>query len=273
MDFSCKYYIVIIVDLFSATLGLSFDDFLIFHISCYNFIVFLLCILWGSSRKKVLIVSRDSRTNWTGTRMRSSTEGISGNSAVQFQSCEGSSYCIALGENGCTDIVSCQLRDSYGYQISARSKAISSRDAPPILCHVHGTDIISDSVVRVIHSRPNQCAWRRPSWPTVWWKVCDKQFCRIGASQFRNSLINSPRWIWYQLDSGSWQCSNIRPALCNNYFRHRTNCTALFPHSLSIATRAHFRPTIIPSLYTSVSQSVFRQFLLWIFFLLFHLYN
>ena len=31
---------------------------------------------------------------------------------MQFQSCDGSSYCTALGENGCTDIVSCQLRDS-----------------------------------------------------------------------------------------------------------------------------------------------------------------
>ena len=47
----------------------------------------------------------------TEMRMRSNTEGVCGNNAVQFQFCVGSSYCTALGENGCTDIVSRQLRD------------------------------------------------------------------------------------------------------------------------------------------------------------------
>ena len=44
--------------------------------------------------------------------MRSSREEVYGNYAVQFQSCDGSSYCTVLGENGCIVIVSCQLRDS-----------------------------------------------------------------------------------------------------------------------------------------------------------------
>ena len=44
--------------------------------------------------------------------MLSSREGVCGNNAVQFQSCDGSSYCTALGENDCTDIVFHQLRDS-----------------------------------------------------------------------------------------------------------------------------------------------------------------
>ena len=37
-------------------------------------------------------------------RMRNNREEVRGNNAVQFQSCDGSSYCTALGENGCTNI-------------------------------------------------------------------------------------------------------------------------------------------------------------------------
>ena len=54
----------------------------------------------------------------TGMLRRRSTEGVCGNNAVRFQSCDVCSYCTALGQNGCTDIVSRQLRDSSGYQIS-----------------------------------------------------------------------------------------------------------------------------------------------------------
>ena len=61
---------------------------------------------------------------------------------MKFQSCDGSSYCTALGQNGCTDIVPCQLRDSCGYQISARSEAISA-ETHCQLCHVYGPDIMS----------------------------------------------------------------------------------------------------------------------------------
>ena len=48
-------------------------------------------------------------TSWMVMHMCSSREGVCGNNVVQFQFCDGSSYCTALGENGCTDIVSCQL--------------------------------------------------------------------------------------------------------------------------------------------------------------------
>ena len=44
----------------------------------------------------------------TDMRMHGSREGVCGNNAVQFQSCDNSSYFTVLGENGCTD-VSCQL--------------------------------------------------------------------------------------------------------------------------------------------------------------------
>ena len=64
--------------------------------------------------------------------MCSNREGVGGNNAVQFQSFNGSSYCTALGENCCTDIVSRKLRNSCGYQISARSEAISGKHPPPI---------------------------------------------------------------------------------------------------------------------------------------------
>ena len=42
----------------------------------------------------------------TGMHMHSCKEGVCENNAVQFQSCNGSSYFTALGENGCTDICS-----------------------------------------------------------------------------------------------------------------------------------------------------------------------
>ena len=61
-------------------------------------------------------------TRRKGMGMCSSGEGVCGNNAVQFQSCDGSSYCTALGENGwCINILSRHLRDSYVYQISERA--------------------------------------------------------------------------------------------------------------------------------------------------------
>ena len=59
-------------------------------------------------------------TSRTGMCMHSSTEGVCENDAVQFQSCDGSSYCTELEENGCTD-VSRQLQDSCSYQIPTSS--------------------------------------------------------------------------------------------------------------------------------------------------------
>ena len=93
-------------------------------------------VVRGSSRKLVPISSRDGITSQMGMCMCSSREEVFGNNVVQFQSCDGSSYCTALGENGFIDIVSCQLWDSSGYQISACSEAISSRDPPPIVPRV-----------------------------------------------------------------------------------------------------------------------------------------
>ena len=37
-------------------------------------------------------------TNWTGMRMHRSREGVCVNHVVQFQSCDGGSYCKPLGE-------------------------------------------------------------------------------------------------------------------------------------------------------------------------------
>ena len=65
-------------------------------------------------------------------RMRSSRERVCRNNAVQFQSCGGSTYCTALGENGCTDIVSRQLRDSN--MVRRWSGQFSGRN------NVHGED-------------------------------------------------------------------------------------------------------------------------------------
>ena len=48
-------------------------------------------------------------TSWTEMHICCIGEGACGNNAVQFQSCDGSSYFTALGENGCTYIVFCEL--------------------------------------------------------------------------------------------------------------------------------------------------------------------
>ena len=68
-------------------------------------------------------MSRDGMTSQTGMCMHSSREAVCGNNAVQFQSCDDSSYCTVLAEHGSTDIVSYQLWNFCGYQISARSPA------------------------------------------------------------------------------------------------------------------------------------------------------
>ena len=49
--------------------------------------------------------------NRSGMRIRSCREGVCGNNAVRFKSCDGSSYCTTLEENGCTVMVSRKLRD------------------------------------------------------------------------------------------------------------------------------------------------------------------
>ena len=103
-------------------------------------------------------------------RMRTSREGIMQCSL----SCDGNSYYTALGENGCTDIVSCQMRHSsmvrrwYGHAL---------KDVPMVT---------TKSVVV-------DCPW----WRQNWWKMCGKQIYRIGASQFRNSLVDFPGYLAY----------------------------------------------------------------------------
>ena len=105
-------------------------------------------------------------TSGTGMRLRSSREGVCGNNAVQFQSCDGSSYCTVLGKNWCTD----SLRPT----------------------------VIFQTMVRAIHWMSNQCPRSetavadRPWWRQNSWKVWGKRFFRISASQFRNSLVDSP---------------------------------------------------------------------------------
>ena len=85
------------------------------------------------------------------------------------------------------------------------------------------------TMVWAIHWSPNQFARREPSdlpwWRQNWWKVYGKQFCRTGASQFRKSDSTN------LAVGGRHQCSHFLLAPCNNYFRHKTNCTALFPHT------------------------------------------
>ena len=51
-------------------------------------------------------------TSRTEMRIRNNRKEVCGNNAVQFQSCEGNSYCTGLGENGCTDIspANCEIR-------------------------------------------------------------------------------------------------------------------------------------------------------------------
>ena len=53
-------------------------------------------------------------TSGTVMRMSSSREEVCGNNAVQFLSCDGSSYCTALGENGFPDSFPPIVRFSYG---------------------------------------------------------------------------------------------------------------------------------------------------------------
>ena len=106
-------------------------------------------------------------TCWTEMHMRRSREGVCENNAVQFQSCDSSSYCTALGY--------CHL-PAARFQYGQTSGAGNSLKAKPIR--------ITKTIV-VNH----------PWWCQNWWKVCDKQICRTGASQFWNSVVSSPRCL------------------------------------------------------------------------------
>ena len=70
-----------------------------------------------------------------------------GNNAVQFQSCDGSSYCTELGENGCTDIVSrqaCEIRAVIRYLHTQKQ---SPAEIHRHIYHVYGPDIMSNKIV------------------------------------------------------------------------------------------------------------------------------
>ena len=140
-------------------------------------------IILGSWRNLIPVASRDTMTSRTRNRMRNSREGVCGNNAVQFQSYDGSSYCIALGENCCSDIVSRQL------EIRAVIRFLHAQKQSPAeiyrqLCHVNGTDIMSNSWVRQWYG---QFTEGRPWWRYNSGKVCGKLFCRTGDLQFRKS--------------------------------------------------------------------------------------
>ena len=96
-----------------------------------------------------------------GMRMRSSREGAHGDNAVQFQSCDGCSYCTVLGKNGCNHIVSRQLRDSSmvrrwcGQFMKAETMCTSKT-------------IVADRL------------W----WRQNWWKVWRKQFAETALHNF-----------------------------------------------------------------------------------------
>ena len=100
-------------------------------------------------------------TSRAGMCMHSSREGVCGNNSVQFQPCDGSSYCTALGENDCTDTVSRQLRDSS----MVRRRCGQSLKAEP-MCTTK--TVVAD----------------RPWWRQNWWKMCCKQFCRTALHNF-----------------------------------------------------------------------------------------
>ena len=87
-------------------------------------------------------------------------EGVCGNNAVQFQTCDDSSYSSALGEIGCIDIVSlCEI------PVWSDDGAGNSLKAEPVCT----------TKTVVVH---------RPWWRQNWWKVCGKQFCRTGLYNF-----------------------------------------------------------------------------------------
>ena len=166
-------------------------------------------------------------------RMHSSRERLCGNNAVQFQSCDGSSYCTALADIGNTDIVSRKLRDSCGCQIF---EIVKHRFCKTIF----STLFIRSGVTR--DGRPlrfSSCTLVRPS------VNCPQRRLTILA------LIMSGPYMWHTWRQISWrlltrvqkydnrtnlavggrqyQCSHILLALCNNYCRHRLKLHCIIP--------------------------------------------
>ena len=111
------------------------------------------------------ISSRNVMTSWTGMCIRRSREGVCKNNAMQFLFSYGSSYCTAPGEMAVLSSANSEILvwsdDGAGNSLKADS-----------MC--------TTQIVVTEHSR----------WCQNWWEVCGKQFCRTGASQFRNFLVN-----------------------------------------------------------------------------------
>ena len=122
--------------------------------------------------RKVAIESRDGMTSPTGMLMHSSREGVCGNNKVQFQSCDGSSYCTAL-------------------------RKMAALILPPVNCEilVWSDEGAGNSFKVELMCTTKTLVANRPWWRQHWWKFCGKQFCRTGASHFRNSLVNSSRCL------------------------------------------------------------------------------
>ena len=95
--------------------------------------------------------------------MCSTREGVCGNNAVPFQSCDGSSYCTLLGGNDCTDIVSCQLRVHTVIRfLHAQKQSPAETISVPCAWTQHYEPQYGQTMVWPIHWRPNQCVRWRP---------------------------------------------------------------------------------------------------------------
>ena len=158
-------------------------------------------------------------------------------------SCGGSSYCIGLGENHFTGIVSCQLWRLFSYQISACSESLAEIHRQ--LCHVYGPNIMSDSVVRwwyrkftegctSVHDEDHS---GQSALVMNWWKMCGKQFCRTGSSQFLNSVVKFPtsdNCMNLAVGGKLYQYSHFLLALCNNCCHHKTETALHYSHGFPL---------------------------------------
>ena len=134
-------------------------------------------------------------TSRTGMRVHSNEDGVCGNNAVQFQSCDGSSYCTALRESSCIVIVSRQLRDLWTLRSHLQRISTAMCMDPTLWATVWSGDYVGNTLKAEPMCTTKTVVADRPWWRQNWWKVCGKQFCWTGASKFRNSLVSSPRGL------------------------------------------------------------------------------
>ena len=165
----------------------------------------------------------------------SSREGACANNAVQFQSCDGSSYCTVLGENGYTDLVSHQLRYSCSYQIWGNCLECSEIGEVPVL-----QNWLPHTLHQFWHHQ-GQLATTSIRWASV---NCPHHHLTIllGPYTWHNwqwiSAVNC-FWVCRNLAVGrkQYQCSDFLQVLCNNYCHIRLKLHYVIPtYSLSTAT-------------------------------------